>query len=76
MAAVHFRFEYERIFINFLLIETQNKMTNVTAKCIWYKSISEHMLKYILVKKYLKYTLFALKIPTTSKRGTITIFTH
>ena len=37
-----------------------------------YKSIFEHMLKYVLVKKYLKYTLYALKIPMTSKRDTIT----
>ena len=31
---------------------------------------------YILIKKYLKYTLHALKIPMPSKRDTITIFTR
>ena len=34
------------------------------------------MLKYVLVKKYLKYTLHALKIAMPSKRDTITIFTR
>ena len=30
---------------------------------------------FILVKKYLKYTLHALNIPMTSKHDTMTIFT-
>ena len=38
--------------------------------------MSEHMFKYALVKKYLKYTLHAPKIPMPSKRDTITIFTR
>ena len=38
--------------------------------------MSEHMFIYVLVKKYLKYTLQALKIPMPSKRDTITIFTR
>ena len=33
------------------------------------------MIKYVLVKKKLKYTLQELKIPMPSKRDTITIFT-
>ena len=39
------------------------------------KSMPKHMLIFILVKKYLKYTLHALNIPMTSKHDTMTIFT-
>ena len=39
------------------------------------KSMPKNMLIFILVKKYLKYTLHALNIPMTSKHDTMTIFT-
>ena len=45
-------------------------------KAFGFKSMPEHMLIFILFKKYLKYTLYALKIPMTSKRDIVTIFTH
>ena len=39
------------------------------------KSMPKHMLVFILVKKYLKYTLHALNIPMTSEHDTMTVFT-
>ena len=54
--------------------EQHDRMSHL--KAFGSKSMPEHMLIVILVKKYLKYTLYALKIPMTSLHDTITIFTH